>query len=312
MCVSRSLMQSKDNQSFNRKVLCTVEFVGHQAVDENHVPDYLITLERNTKLATKDLQLFASEYRPSTVWENIRLGLDKLHVVWTKMKEAVNDLRLYVPMINDSQFPEQVLSLESITDEPSYIQGQEVCATILTRIIQEAYDAFQPYFNNVIQLIAMAFREEDNVVQPSSLTGIAIATRTIRLLGMLMEVEQQLERIGDEKYKITLATHFFTQRDLNILNLLDELCRHLESLQRSFFQSKHLYVKGKPAIAKFKSMAEILRRCWKEAVLLVRHLRKIRPDLKDRAHQKFGHLLCRAGSLVAEMQDSPHGTPPLL
>eukprot|EP00210_Caulerpa_lentillifera_P007999 g7638.t1 len=302
---NRSLMQSKDNQSFNRKVRGTIETVGHQTVAEHHVPNYLVNLERDAKIAIAELQHIASEYHPLTVWEDIKLSLDKLDALWAKVKEAVNDLKFYVPMVNAEQFPEQVLSMESTTDEPSFIQGQEICATVLTQIVKDAYHAFQPYFNNVLGLISKAFREEDIMVQRSSLTGISIATRAVRLLAMLKEVERQVDRIGDEKYRIELSAQFFNQRKENIKKLLDEMCRHLESLHRSLFQSKHLYVKGKHAIAKFKSMADILRSCWKEAALLVRHLRKILPDVREFAHEKVTNLLCHAGSLLAEMQDSP-------
>lgn len=298
-------MQSKDYKSFNRKVLGTVQTVGHQPADEFHVPDYLITLERVTTEAANALKTFAPEYRPLTVWEDIKSGLDQLRNVWTKLKEAVNDLGLYVAMPGATQTLYQLPSIESATDEASIIEGQEICATVLTRIIQNTYDAFQPYFNNALRLIAVAFREKEVVVHPSSIGGISIATRAIRLLGMLKEVENQLKSITDERYKINLQEEYLRVRNLNMKELLDEMCRHLEKLQRNFFTSESLYVNGgESTLRTRKTMAEVMRRCWKECTLLVRYLRKICPEHKDTAYEKFSHVLCRAGSLIAEMQDS--------
>jgi len=305
-------MQSKDYKSFNRKVLRTVQTVGHQPVDEFHVPDYLITLERVTIEATNGLKTFAPEYRPLTVWEDIKSGLDQLRNVWTKLKEAVNDLGLYVSMPGGTQSFNQFPSTESATDEASFNEGQEICATVLKRIIQNTYDAFQPYFNNALRLIAVAFREKEIVVHPSSISGISIATRAIRLLGMLKEVETQLKSITDERYKINLQGEYLRVRNLNMKEILDEMCRHLEMLQRNFFTSEHLHVNGESPLRAMKTMAEVMRRCWKECTLLVRYLRKICPEHKDTAYEKFSHVLCRAGSFIAEMQDSQDRKKPLI
>eukprot|EP00210_Caulerpa_lentillifera_P005374 g5136.t1 len=304
---NRALIQSKDNVSFNRKVLRTVESVGHEQVNEARVPGYLVTLEQVTKEATNGLKLyFASEYRHLTVWDDIRCGLDHLHSVWTKMKEAVSDLRVYVhvPMIVGEQSLDHMPSVDSLTDEPSFIEGQELCISVLTRIIREAHDVFQPYFINVLQLISLAFREEDNIVRESSVTGISIATRAIRLLGMLKELEHQMRSVKDDRCKFEFAPAQRKERTSNVEALFDEMCRHLESVQRGFFQSKYLYVRGHACIQKVKGMAEVIRNCWKESTLLVRHLRKICPELKETIYKMYSHVLCRAGTYLAEMQDS--------
>jgi len=289
-------------------VLETLETVGQGPVPVHEIPDNFITLEQATRESIRDLDLIAAEYSPQTVWQDISFALDQLYRVWTKIKEAADDLRLYVPMCLTSHKCSQELSIESVTEECAYIGEQGICGTILTRIIEEAYNKFKPSFDNVLDLIASAFLEEDRTLQSTSVIGISIAARAIRFLGMVKEVEHQLKGVRGDTFPFLATESFHAQRRRNLERLLEQMCAYVEALQSVFLQPRHLYAKGRASINRLRSLAEVMRRCWKESGLLVRHLRKVYPEFTPLAYGKYAHLLCRAMSLATLMQTSSEGT----
>eukprot|EP00210_Caulerpa_lentillifera_P007998 g7637.t1 len=289
---------------FSRRVLDTLETVGSHPELVNHIPNNLVTLERTTKEVMESLDLITAEYSSPTVWQDISFGLDRLQRAWMKIKEAADDLPLYVPMEITSHRLYKNLSIESANGECACISNNGICGSILTRIIQEAYVKFEPSFHNVLELVALAFRGENKTLQSASLTGISVAARVVRFLGLVMDVERQLKTTQDNSFEFLAKDSFQIQRRTSVENVLEEMCRHIEALQSAFFQPKYLYAKGDASIDGLRELADMMRRCWKESGLLVRHLRKIDPEFAKLATTKYVRLLNHAASLATTMQDS--------
>eukprot|EP00210_Caulerpa_lentillifera_P008002 g7641.t1 len=299
------LTQIRREMIFGHKVLETLETVGPGPELVNHSPGNFINLEQATKEAIDALDLITAEYSSLTVWQDISFGLDQLQRAWLKMKEATDDLPLYIPMsgIGSNRLYSD-LSIESANEECAYIGRNGICGSILTRLIQEAYMKFAPSFHNVLDLVALAFKEENKTLQSASLAGISVAARVVRFLGLVMDVEKQLKTTRDDSFEFLATDSFQIQRRTSVENVLEEMCRHIEALQSAFFQPKYLYAKGDASIDGLRELADVMRRCWKESGLLVRHLRKIDPEFAKLATTKYVRLLNHAASLATTMQDS--------
>lgn len=295
------------DSSFNESVLHTVETVGHSEIAEYHVPKNLALLQQATQETVKELELITTDYRPLTVWKDITFGLDQLNSTWTKIQEATNDLRFYIPMKKTSEKSTPNLSVESVGKEWVYLGDQGLCGEVLIGIIQEAYQAFEPYLHLVLNLIALAFKEELKILRFSSLEAISITTRAVQLLGLIKEVDQELKSVHCKAFIFLETDSFLKQRFESIEGIFEEFCGYLKALQRSFFLPKHLQTRGQSSIKQVSNLSEIMRRCWKEGALLVKHLSKLYPELKVKTQVKYGQVLAQAGSLLALMQDSSDG-----
>lgn len=293
--------------SFNRSVLYTVETVGHSETAEYHVPKNLALLEQATQETVKGLELITNDYRPSTVWQDITFGLDQLNSTWTKIQEAANDLRFYVPMNKTSDKSTPNLSVESVGKEWVYLGDQGLCGEVLISIIQEAYHAFEPYLHLVLNLITSAFKGEVKILQCSSLEAISTTTRAVQLLGLIKEVDQELRSVHCKAFIFLETDSFVNQRFESIEGIFEEFCGYIQALQRSFFHPKHLQTKGQSSIEQVSHLSEVMRRCWKGGALLVKHLSKLYLELKQKTQVKFGQVLTQAGSLLFLMQDSSDG-----
>eukprot|EP00210_Caulerpa_lentillifera_P005373 g5135.t1 len=293
-----------NNSRFNRRVQETIEAVGYRESIEDHVPGNLVILERETQEATRKLKLVCTEYRPSTIWENINFGLDQLHSTWAKIKEASYELLLYVPVTTSTTVHRRNSSMESTLSDYDFTRVQSTCSLVLTRTIKDAYDAFESYLNIVFNLMALAFQEEDKNLHLSSIDHIAAAARAVRVLGMALEVDQELKGISGAAFEFLSTELFLERRKESIRKLIEALCHYIESLQEILFQRKYLYAKGRSSIRKLRNMSETMRRCWHESALLFRQLSKLCPEIKPTIDAEYSHVLCHAGSLLSTMQDS--------
>lgn len=294
------MIDSRDYHSFCRRMGNTVEyFRPYFQPDELSIPEEIKRLNRKIDAAVMDLNMFDNGYRPESVWEDVEVFLKLLETGLYHVKSATAELRHYIPARPGSGHSRNA-SLESLE---SVVSEQEAASHSLKVGVQSGYEVMQHRFNDYVKLVKDGIHGEVPEISSSSLNGITAATQMTSILNALVEFESLSHGLDKKQFTLVISQKLLKERQHAIIDMFLSLCRHLMILQETLFLMEHLFVQGAPSIQKLQSMAVMMKKCWREAFVVMDRMIQTCPMFTEVAHEYYGRTLYHAASMLATMQD---------
>jgi len=295
-----SLIDSSTFKSFCRRVEHTVEYLRpFIRSEELSIPQEIVRLNDKINTAALHLRRFEACYCPETVWEDAEYFLKLLEDTLTAVKAATAELKHYIPAkpFDSHAISSSLESLDSVTSE------QEVGAHTLKVGVQTGYEVVQERFNDYVKLVKNGLHGEPIEIECSTLKGINSALQMISLLNIIVEFETLSHGLDKKQFTLMIDQKLLKERQQGIIEMFLALCKHLMFLHETLFLMEHLFVKGSPSIKKLASMAAMMKKCWREAFVVMDRMTQTCPMFTEVAHEYYGRLLWHAASLTASMQD---------
>lgn len=277
----------------------TLGELNHHQSQDFSIPEEALRLRRKIEDASESLKKRDLHYHTDTVWEKVEALQNDLEETLNHVRSAIRELKQYMPVSQECDH----LRTSSLESMDSYLSEKDAASAILKVSIQEGYNELENFFNEHVKLVGEGFLGAHIEVDATSLQAITCASHTISFLQQLVEFESGEHGYDSSQLPLFISEQKLTERRKLISRMFIAMCRHLMLLQETLFLREHLFAKGLPSVRKLISMAEILRKCWREADLVLKKMNRLSPEFGDLAIEHFGGVLFHAASMMVQMQD---------